>query len=182
MQAVIHTRGNGKMYGKLHFVWKRRMFSSSVWVALISCYLPLSLVHCPLCFETFLSAYHDLTPAMPPKPLLLYNLLTESPYIYIYNTLVLIKICRFLINVVKFMQTLTKLDLSTLCKGSTEERTQRNKWKIWHSLGLERRSSVYLAPMLYPLSYGCQLAELNFVLFSFQILNSLRCLYIYIYT
>ena len=43
------------------------------------------------------------------------------------NTAVLIKICRFLINVVKFAQTLTKLDLPTLCKGSMEERTQRNK-------------------------------------------------------
>ena len=73
-----------------------------------------------------------------------------------------IYICRFWINVVKFMQTLTKLDLPTLRKGSTEERTQRNKWKIWHSLGLEPRSSAYLAPMLYPLSYGCQWAELNF--------------------
>ena len=36
---------------------------------------------------------------------------------YIYNTAVLIKICRFLINVVKFTQTLTKLDLPTLRKG-----------------------------------------------------------------
>ena len=51
-------------------------------------------------------------------------------YIYIYNTAVLIKICRFLINVVKFFtQTLTKLDLPTLRKGSIEERTQRNKIK-----------------------------------------------------
>ena len=48
-------------------------------------------------------------------------------YIYIYNTAVLIKICRFLINVVKFTQTLTKLDLPTLRTGSIEERTQRNK-------------------------------------------------------
>ena len=70
--------------------------------------------------------------------------------------------CVFLINVGKFMQTLTKLDLPTLRKGSTEERTQRNKWKIWHSLGLEPRSSAYVVPMLYPLSYGCQWAELNF--------------------
>ena len=46
-------------------------------------------------------------------------------YIYIYNTAVLIKICRFLINVVKFTQTLTKLDHPTLRKGSIEERTQR---------------------------------------------------------
>ena len=45
----------------------------------------------------------------------------------LHNTAVHIKICRFLINVVKFMQTLTKLDLPTLRKGSTEERTQRNK-------------------------------------------------------
>ena len=79
----------------------------------------------------------------------------------LHNTAVLIKICRFWINVVKFMQTLTKLDIPTLRKGSTEERTQRKKWKIWHSLGLEPRSSAYLAPMLYPLSYGCQWAELN---------------------
>ena len=32
----------------------------------------------------------------------------------LHNTAVLIKICRFLINVVKFTQTLTKLDLPTL--------------------------------------------------------------------
>ena len=50
-----------------------------------------------------------------------------SIYIYVYNTAVLIKICRFLINVVKFMQAHTKVDLPTLRKGSTEERTQRNK-------------------------------------------------------
>ena len=67
----------------------------------------------------------------------------------------------FWINVAKFMQALTKLDIPTFRKGSTEERTQRNKWKIWHSLGLEPRSSAYLAPMLYTLSYGCQWAELN---------------------
>ena len=48
-------------------------------------------------------------------------------YIYIYNIAVLIKICRFLINVVKFTQTLTKLDLPTLRKGSIEDLTQRNK-------------------------------------------------------
>ena len=41
----------------------------------------------------------------------------------LHNTAVLIKICRFLINVVKFTQTLMKLDLPTLRKGSTEERT-----------------------------------------------------------
>ena len=35
-------------------------------------------------------------------------------YLYIYNTAVLTKICRFGINVVKFMLTLTKLDLPTL--------------------------------------------------------------------
>ena len=40
---------------------------------------------------------------------------------YLYNTAVLIKICRFWINVVKFTQTLTKLDLPTLRKGSIEE-------------------------------------------------------------
>ena len=45
----------------------------------------------------------------------------------LHNTAVLIKICRFLINVVKFTQTLTKLDIPTLRKGSIEERTQRNK-------------------------------------------------------
>ena len=33
-------------------------------------------------------------------------------YIYIYNAAVHIKICRFLINVVKFMQTLTKKNAS----------------------------------------------------------------------
>ena len=37
----------------------------------------------------------------------------------LHNTAVLIKICRFLINVAKFMQTLTKLDLPMLRKGST---------------------------------------------------------------
>ena len=45
----------------------------------------------------------------------------------LHNTAVLIKICRFLINVVKFTQTLTKLDLPMLRTGSIEERTQRNK-------------------------------------------------------
>ena len=80
---------------------------------------------------------------------------------YIYNTAVFIKICRFWINVVKFMQTLTKLDLQTLRKGGTSERSQRNKLKIWHSLGLEPRSSAYLAPMVNQLIYGCQRVELN---------------------
>ena len=46
-------------------------------------------------------------------------------YIYVYNTAVLINICRFLINVVKLCKPLSKLDLPTLLKGSTEERTQR---------------------------------------------------------
>ena len=41
----------------------------------------------------------------------------------LHNTAVLIKICRFLINVVKFTQALTKLDLLALRKGSIEERT-----------------------------------------------------------
>ena len=82
--------------------------------------------------------------------------------ISVHITAVLIKICRFLINFAKFMQTLTKLDLPTLRNGSTAERTQRHKWKIWHSLGLEPRSSAYLAPMLHPLSYGFKWAELNF--------------------
>ena len=45
----------------------------------------------------------------------------------LHNTAALINICRFLINVVKFMQTPTKLDLPTLRKGNSEERTQRNK-------------------------------------------------------
>ena len=47
----------------------------------------------------------------------------------LYNTAVLIIICRFLINVVKLCKLLSKLDLQTLRKGSTEERTQRNKCK-----------------------------------------------------
>ena len=51
-------------------------------------------------------------------------------YIYIYITAVLIKICRFLINVAQFTQTLAKLDLPTLRKGSIKETTQRNKNKI----------------------------------------------------
>ena len=37
--------------------------------------------------------------------------------ISLHNTAVLIKICRFLVNVVKFTQTLMKLDLPTLRKG-----------------------------------------------------------------
>ena len=78
------------------------------------------------------------------------------------NTAVLIKICRFLINVVKLMQTLTKLDIPTFHNVSTEESTQRSKWKIWHSLGLGPWSSACLAPMPYPLSYGCQWADLYF--------------------
>ena len=49
-------------------------------------------------------------------------------HVYICNTAALINMCRFFfLNVVKFMQTRTKLDLPTLRKGSTEERTQRNK-------------------------------------------------------
>ena len=79
----------------------------------------------------------------------------------LHNIAALINICRFLINFVLFMQTPTKLDLSTLRKCSTEEWTQRNKQKICHALGLEPRSSAYQAPMLYPLSYMCQLVELN---------------------
>ena len=57
-------------------------------------------------------------------------------------------ICRFLINVVRLCKPLSKLDLPTLLKGSTEESTQR---KIWHSLGLEPRSPAFLVPMPYPL-------------------------------
>ena len=53
-----------------------------------------------------------------------HNCLLLTP---LHNTAVLIKICSFLINVDKFMQTLTKLDLPTLRKGSTEEKTQRSK-------------------------------------------------------
>ena len=68
----------------------------------------------------------------------------------------------FFISVVKWCKPLSKLDLPTHRKGSTEERTQRNKWKIWHSLGLEPNSSAFLAPMLYPLSYGFQWAEPEF--------------------
>ena len=45
--------------------------------------------------------------------------------IYIYNTAVLINICRFLINVVKLCKPLSKLDLPTLRKGSREEKTQQ---------------------------------------------------------
>ena len=44
----------------------------------------------------------------------------------LYNTAVLINICRFLINVVKLCIPLSKLDLPTLRNGSTEERMQRN--------------------------------------------------------
>ena len=54
-------------------------------------------------------------------------------------------------------------------KGSTEERTQWNRWKIWHSLRLEPRSSAILAPMLYPLSCGCPWADLNLIHIRFQI-------------
>ena len=50
----------------------------------------------------------------------------------------------FWINVVKICKPLSKLDLPTLRKGSIEERTQQNKWKIWHSLGLEPRSPAFL--------------------------------------
>ena len=68
----------------------------------------------------------------------------------------------FWINVVvHIFKPLSKLDLPTLRKGSTEERTQRNKWKIWHSLGLEPRSPAFLVPMLLPLSNGCQWQNLN---------------------
>ena len=46
----------------------------------------------------------------------------------LHNTAALINIYRFFfINVAKFMQTPTKLDLPTLRNGSTEERTQLNK-------------------------------------------------------
>ena len=39
-------------------------------------------------------------------------------------------ICRFLINVVKLCKPLSKFDIPSLRKGSTEERTQRNPKKI----------------------------------------------------
>ena len=48
-------------------------------------------------------------------------------YIHIYNTAVLINTCSFLINVAKLCEPLSKLDLQTLRKGGTKERTQRNK-------------------------------------------------------
>ena len=60
------------------------------------------------------------------------------------------------------MQPLSKLVLPVHRKGSTEGRTQRNKWRIWHSLGLEPRSPAFLLPMHKPLSYGCQWLNLNF--------------------
>ena len=79
-------------------------------------------------------------------------------YIHIMQQFSLIHLV-FWINVVKLCKPLSKLDLPTLRKGSTEERTQRNKWKIWHSLGLEPGTSAFLVPMLYPLSYGCHQFE-----------------------
>ena len=55
----------------------------------------------------------------------------------------------FWINVaLKICKPSSKLDLPSLRKGILEERTQRNMWKIWHSLGLEPRSQAFLVPML----------------------------------
>ena len=51
-------------------------------------------------------------------------------YIYIYILQQFsFNMRRFLINVDKLCKPLSKLDLPTLRKGSTEERTQRNKMK-----------------------------------------------------
>ena len=68
----------------------------------------------------------------------------------------------FWINVVvKICKPLSKLDIPTRRKRRTEKRTQRNKWKIWHSPELEPRSPSFLVPMLLPLSNGCQWQNLN---------------------
>ena len=48
-------------------------------------------------------------------------------YIHIIQQFSLIYVVFFLINVVKLCKALSKLDLPTLRKGSTEERTQWNK-------------------------------------------------------
>ena len=59
-----------------------------------------------------------------------YVCICKFVYVYIYIYIIQqfsLKYVDFLINVVKFTQTLTKLDLPTLRKGSIEERTQRNK-------------------------------------------------------
>ena len=45
----------------------------------------------------------------------------------LYNTAVLINICRSLINVVKLCKPLSKFDFPKLRKGSTEEWAQQNK-------------------------------------------------------
>ena len=73
------------------------------------------------------------------------------------------------INFFKLCKLLSKLDLPALRKGSREERTQRNKWKIWHSLGLEPR----LAEDLGSNPSGCQIFHLfRYVLSSLLPLRS----------
>ena len=96
-------------------------------------------------------------------------------YIYIYNTAVLIKICRFLINVVKFTQTLTKWDLPTLRKGSIEERTQRNKKKSGTRWESNPGPRLFLCRCSNRYATGASGRTRIFILISFQILNSPRC-------
>ena len=67
----------------------------------------------------------------------------------------------FLINIIKLCIPLPKLDLPTLLHGSREERTQRNKLEIRHSLGLEPRDLAYRADAL-PTELRCQLTEPEF--------------------
>ena len=82
-------------------------------------------VNKPLCVPFYLSIYTNIFYVYIYSVLFfLHNCPLLIP---LHNTAILFKICRFWINVVKFMQTLTKLDLPTLRKGSTEEWTQRNK-------------------------------------------------------
>ena len=91
-------------------------------------------------------------------------LLRQSDNIYVYIYI----IQQFSSIYVVFESTL--LNYANPCQNWTLQRFarqhQRNdateKWKIWHSLGLEPRSTAILAPMVCPLIYGCQCPEPEF--------------------
>ena len=89
--------------------------------------------------------------------------------ISLHNTAVLIKICRFWINVVKFLftQTITKLDLPTLRNGSIEERTQLNKKNLTLA-GSRTQVSAILGPRVNRYATGESGITWFFILLSFS--------------
>ena len=109
------------------------------------------------------------------------HILVHIYYIYIYNIEISLIYVVFWINVMKICKPLSKLDLPTLRKGCREERTQRNKWKIWNSLGFEPRSSACRADAL-PTKLPVPVGRTRILIpMSFETSNSFRRILLFIW-